>query len=206
MKASEAKTPAHKIRREREIERLKKDILEVARELARKKGWEEVSIRKIAEKIAYTPPVIYEHYKGGKPEILGELEKMGFTMLQEAIEHAYTATLPHPPSQLESASIAAWDFAMKNPDLYQVMFNLEGIRSVPAGQHYLRESAAVVAHFFQSLPPYPGGREELFFNWWAMVHGFISLSMTGHTPDMKPRLRSMLAASARRFVEGLTRG
>lgn len=196
-------TPAHKIRREREIERLKKDILDAARELARKKGWEEVSIRKIAEKIAYTPPVIYEHYKGGKPEILGELEKMGFAMLREGIESAYSATLPHPPSQMEAASLAVWDFATKNPDLYQVMFNLEGIRSTPGGAHYLRESAAVVAHFFQGLPPYSGGREELFFNWWAMVHGFISLSMTGHTPNMKANLRSMLASSARRFVVGL---
>lgn len=201
--SKDSATPAHKIRREREIERLKKDILEAARELARKKGWEEVSIRKIAEKIAYTPPVIYEHYKGGKPEILGELEKMGFTMLREAIEDGFGATLPHPPSQMEAASIAVWDFAAKNPDLYQVMFNLEGIRSIPGGAHYLRESAAVVARFFQGLPPYSGGREELFFNWWAMVHGFISLSMTGHTPNMKTNLRGMLAGSARRFVEGL---
>ncbi len=193
----------HKIRREREIARLKKDVLDATRELFRKKGWEKVSIRKIAEVIAYTPPVIYEHYKGGKPEILGELEKMGFALLRDNISEAYASTLSHPPSQIEAMSLAAWDFATKNPDLYQVMFNLEGIYCIPGGTHYLRDSATSLSEFIQSLPAYEGGREELFFSWWAMVHGFISLSMSGHTPNMKARLRGMLSATSRRFVVGL---
>ncbi|MEL6805067.1 MAG: helix-turn-helix domain-containing protein, partial [Bacteroidota bacterium] len=60
-------------RREKEKAAQTNSILRAARKIAVAEGWTKVSIRKISKEIAYTPPVIYEHFKN-KEAILIELE------------------------------------------------------------------------------------------------------------------------------------
>ena len=52
-----------KERREREKESLRQDILDVAREMFATEGYESVSMRKIADKIEYSPTTIYLYFK-----------------------------------------------------------------------------------------------------------------------------------------------
>lgn len=191
---------AHKERRQREIAQVKQQILGAARQLAKGNGWPAVSIRKISEIIAYTPPVIYEHFKGGKEEILNALENRGFETLKNELEVARLSAT-EPLRQLDAISIAFWNFAFRETDLYQVMFNLEGIRSEPPSQQAIRECGEPILETLRYLHTFPAERESLFFNWWAMSHGYVSLSMSGQIPLGNETLRQYYLQAVQRLAQ-----
>ena len=62
------------------IQRLKDDtranILEASIDIVKGEGWQALSMRKIAEKIEYTAPIIYEYF-ANKEAILNELDTPG---------------------------------------------------------------------------------------------------------------------------------
>lgn len=69
-----------KTRRERDAEIMKTKILAAAREIAQKEGFSHISIRKIAQKIEYTPSIMY-HYFANKDEIVSKLLEQGSSKL-----------------------------------------------------------------------------------------------------------------------------
>lgn len=191
-----------KERRQREIEAVKADILDATRKLALANGWPEVSIRKIGHAIEYTPPVIYEHFKS-KEAILIALEEMGFRQLRYALEEAREAH-NDPGEQLHAMTGAYYDWAFAFPELYQVMFNLEGVRSTPPSSTSLREAGKPVISTLQQLHLFKAEVEELFFNWWGMAHGHVSLVMSGQVSGMRTSVRRYLLAGVERYRKGLS--
>jgi AcrR family transcriptional regulator len=69
-----------KQRREREKEGLREEILDAARTLFVKEGYESVSIRKIADKVEYAPGTIYLYFRD-KAEILERICEETFSKL-----------------------------------------------------------------------------------------------------------------------------
>ena len=69
-----------KERQEREREAVARAILDAARELFVAEGYQNVSIRKIAEKIEYSPAAIYGYFPS-KDDIFLALAEEGFRML-----------------------------------------------------------------------------------------------------------------------------
>jgi AcrR family transcriptional regulator len=69
-------------RKERAAQQLRNSILETAMELFLDDGFENVTIRRIAEKIEYSPATVYLYYQD-KNEILYALHAEGFDMLYE---------------------------------------------------------------------------------------------------------------------------
>ena len=195
------KPKPHKERRVKEIEVLKTAILKAARDLAVKDGWPKVSIRKIAAIIAYTPPVIYEHFKN-KEAILIELESQGFRQLKYALEHA-RETESEPVKQLLAISSEFWDWAFKNAEYYQVMFNLDGIRSTPPSTEALRDSGKSIAEVLKQIHLFSSETDELFFNWWAMMHGHVSLVMSGQLRGMDAQIKRHMLSGMQRFAKAL---
>ena len=68
-------------RREREKQGIREEILEAARQLFVTEGYENVSIRKIAEKIEYSPGTIYLYFQD-KAEILAQISEETFSRLE----------------------------------------------------------------------------------------------------------------------------
>ncbi len=190
-----------KERRQREIEAVKANILEASRRLAIEQGWPKVSIRKIANEIEFTPPVIYEHYKN-KEAILIELEEIGFRQLRYSMEEAREQSQA-PADQLMAMTEAYWDWAFAQKELYQVMFNLEGIHSTPPTSTALRDAGKPVVKTLQQLHLFSTEVEELFFNWWAMAHGHVSIVISGQVSGMQHQMRRYLLAGVERFVQSL---
>lgn len=191
----------HIERRQREISLIKEKILRAARKIAVKNGWPAVSIRKIAKEIEYTPPVIYEHFRN-KEAILAELETIGFQILAKAIDEARLKA-PSPEQQLVSMSEAYWDFTFEHVELYQVMYNLEGVQSTPARTDAIRQSGQSIVELLKYLHTFPAEREGLFFNWWALSHGFVSLVLSGQVPGMKPQLKVYYLDAVKRLMKGM---
>jgi AcrR family transcriptional regulator len=62
-----------KERIQRQKEETRKNILKAAREIVKQEGWQGLSMRKIADKIEYTAPIIYEYF-ANKEAILQETD------------------------------------------------------------------------------------------------------------------------------------
>ncbi|MEL6651346.1 MAG: TetR/AcrR family transcriptional regulator, partial [Bacteroidota bacterium] len=170
-------------RREKEKAAQTNSILRAARKIAVAEGWTKVSIRKISKEIAYTPPVIYEHFKN-KEAILIELESIGFRKLKFELEEVRNK-VKDPSQQLEALSLCVWDWAFKNAEVYQVMFNLQGIKSTPPSPTALKDSAQSTLETLKSLHLFSTETDSHLLHWWALVHGYISLVMSGQLPGKR---------------------
>lgn len=112
-----------KERRIQERKTLKDDIMLAAKNIATHEGWNAVTIRKIAEKIEYTPPIIYEYFRD-KDELLQEIRREGYQKLLSTYQTAL-ASFNNPEEILTQLGVAYLDFAWQNPELYKVMYNLD---------------------------------------------------------------------------------
>src|SRR3954471_20352876 len=121
-------------RKERQRKEVRDSILESAWKLVNEDGWQSLSIRKIADAIEYSVPVVYDHFEN-KEAILFEFNKMGFKLLSDKLKETKDK-YKEPASQLEAIAYAYWDFAFQNKEYYQVMFGLgmpgcEQIKKMP---------------------------------------------------------------------------
>jgi AcrR family transcriptional regulator len=120
-----------KERQERERETMRGAILDAARELFMREGYQHVSIRKIAERIEYSPAAIYSYFPS-KDDIFFALAEEGFTRLDEV-----ASSLPVPADPLDAVRRSMWafyEFSKRYPEHFVLMF-LD--RTVPRiGAHY----------------------------------------------------------------------
>jgi AcrR family transcriptional regulator len=113
-----------KERQGRERESVGRAILDAARELFVAEGYRNVSLRKIAEKIEYSPAAIYSYFPS-KDDIFMALAEEGFRML---FAHAADAPLPDPVDDIRCAFLRLYEFSRLHPEYFSLMF-LD--RSVP---------------------------------------------------------------------------
>ena len=109
-------------RRLRQKEEIRSSILATAWQLVKEDGWQSLSIRKIADAIEYSVPVIYDHFEN-KEAILLQFGKDGFGLLIRKLHQAKKKT-SDPAEQLTLMADAYWNFAFKNKEYYQLMFGL----------------------------------------------------------------------------------
>ena len=169
-------------RKERQKEELRGKILQAARELFMHKGYEETSIRNIAEKIEYSPTTIYLYFKD-KDEIFYALHQEGFILLNQ-----YFRPLAHvaePFERLKAVSKAYITFAMENGEFYDLMFIINSpMKTVKNDQMNWEEGdqafgflvntvkECIEKGYFKGMEP-----EILAFTCWSMVHGICSLDI-----------------------------
>jgi AcrR family transcriptional regulator len=106
-------------RRERERQELRTRILDAARELFAEQGYEAVTMRKIAERIEYSPTAIYFHFKD-KEALLRELCDTDFGALAQ--EFRKIARIADPVDRLRHIGRAYVGFALEFPNHYRIMF------------------------------------------------------------------------------------
>jgi len=106
-------------RREREREEIRGRILDAARELFAGEGVDSVTMRRIADKIEYSPTAIYFHFRD-KESLLEELCDCDFRAFAQGF--GVIAQMPDPLERLRAAGYAYVDFGLKNPSHYRLMF------------------------------------------------------------------------------------
>ena len=108
------------------MERLKaevhKQILDAAMSIVKNEGCGALSIRKIADTIEYSPPIIYSYFLN-KEAVLIELSKRGFTMLINSIRQSLVI-VTDPKERMEAMITAFLHFATKENELYQLMYTV----------------------------------------------------------------------------------
>ncbi|PSL07256.1 TetR/AcrR family transcriptional regulator [Cecembia rubra] len=109
-------------RKLREKEQLRELILDAARNLFFKHGFEKTSIRNIAEQIEYSPGIIYHYFKD-KNEIFHALHQEGFENLKIKMESVMN--IADPMGRLKALCKNYVLFALENPIIYDLMFTLK---------------------------------------------------------------------------------
>src|SRR5262245_53770879 len=105
-----------KERQDRERQAVRDSILNAARDLFVAEGYQSVSIRKIAERIEYSPAAIYSYF-AGKDDIFLALAAEGFHRLDEKVRAASKGD-----DALENVRAGWWafyEFAQEEPAYFQ---------------------------------------------------------------------------------------
>jgi AcrR family transcriptional regulator len=117
---SEEEPVSVKERRQREKQELRQEILEAARELFVQEGYEHVSMRKIADKIDYSPTTIYLYFRD-KEDLLHSICDETFAKLVAEFQRIKTKT-PDPVECLRRMGRAYIEFGLGHPNHYRVAF------------------------------------------------------------------------------------
>ena len=128
-----------KERHERDREAVQRAILDAARELFVAEGYENVSIRKIAERIEYSPAAIYGYFPS-KDDIFFALAEEGFWLLSQLIPDDSTRAHLAPLDRVRDLVWQLYEFSREHPQYFALMFI---DRSVPRiSREYERSALA----------------------------------------------------------------
>ena len=109
-----------KERRAREKEQLRRQILSAARELFVNEGYENVSMRKIADKIEYSPTMIYLYFKD-KADLLDSVCKATLLNLLNTLE-LLKRDKSNSVENLRKSGKAYVEFGLEYPHDYKLTF------------------------------------------------------------------------------------
>ena len=191
-------------RKVRSREQTRSGIVSTAKAIASREGWQAVSIRKIADAIDYSAPVVYEYFDS-KDVLLDEIRSEGFHHLQQEYERILKL-YRDPEKRLFEISLIQWEFARQQPEIYQVMYNLDGAYcTMPV---YQSEAMQAVSHIVcetihSFIPKAKDTIKRLYFQWWAVSHGMIMLSMLLKDEQPLDQSEQVYRETMRRFVAGL---
>ena len=106
-------------RREREREEIRGKILDAARDLFVAEGYDAVTMRRIADRIEYSPTAIYFHFRD-KEALLKELCQSDFLTLAQ--QFTALQKVANPIEKLKATGMAYLRFGLEHPNHYRLMF------------------------------------------------------------------------------------
>ena len=196
-----------KQRRERERQEMRQEmrqsILSAAREIAAEEGWQAVTTRKVAERIEYSQPTIYEYFEN-KEAMLLALLRSGYEQLVTVVQEAKAST-DDPEARLLAMTEAYWDFAFRSPELYQVMHGLAGISfgryGHPDTPVEVKQSFALareaMEQWAQAKGVERGDITDLVEARRSLIHGLITLAMARRIAGGPDRAKHLLQETMR---------
>ena len=199
-------------RREREKQELRTKILDAARELFVAHGYEAVTMRKIAEKIEYSPTALYLHFED-KEALVRALCEHDFLAFGAAFASLFA--IPDPIERIQRAGMVYVDFALAHPVQFRLMFmtpaptwtdkisRIDKTNPEQNAYEFLRlnvEEAMQTGRLRPELTDVDMVAQIL----WAGVHGVASLHIAKRHEDWISFRDTK--ASAALMIEALTRG
>ncbi|HWZ16050.1 MAG TPA: TetR/AcrR family transcriptional regulator [Mucilaginibacter sp.] len=156
------------------------NILDASLQIVKEEGWPALSMRKIADAIEYTAPIIYEYFSN-KEAILLELTRKGFLILARDMKAAKEKHRS-PEKQLEAMWLAYWNFAFAEKELYQVMFGLnisccELSAKLPEADIPYDLVAGVIEEIMAPDKPTEDDVSVKYYTFWSVIHGLISINV-----------------------------
>ncbi len=193
-------------RRIREKEKVRLAILSTAWQMVKENGWQALSIRRVAEAIEYSVPVIYDHFEN-KEAILLEFVNEGFELLSKKVGRAKNK-YDEPADQLIAMADAYWNFALKNKEYYQLMYGVgmaccEGEKckdDKTRFDYFIMEAISEVL----SKSKKSGTSACLkYHTFWSIVHGLVSIKIMGSSPVSEEVNKAVLDDAIDGFIKNL---
>jgi AcrR family transcriptional regulator len=110
-----------KERQERDRESVRRAILDAAKELFIREGYENVSIRKIAELVEYSPAAIYSYFPS-KDDIFFAIAEEGFALLYGDRAKRSELDALRPVERLRAICWGFYRFSRTHPQYFALMF------------------------------------------------------------------------------------
>lgn len=193
-------------RKARQKEELKFLILKEAWDIVKAEGWQSLSIRKIADAIEYSVPVVYTHFEN-KEAILLEFTKQGFHLLNQQLKKAIGSSKDS-NQQIEAMAQAYWNFAFKQKEFYQIMFGL----GIPACDKVNEvEEMKTMSDLFISVIENSialGNNKKAdkylkFHTFWSILHGIVSIQMVADSTHSDEMNQMILEDAVAGFIKSL---
>lgn len=193
-------------RKIRQKEGVRASILKAAWHLVEQEGWQALSIRKIAEAIEYSAPVIYDHF-ANKEAIMLEFTKQGFQLLNEELLKAKKRFLI-PEQQIEGMAYNYWDFAFKNKEYYQLMYGLgmptcETVRQIPELASFTELIISPIKELIAGSKHPEANAFMKLHTFWSMLHGLISINMMSQNESKEDMNNMVLRDFISTFIAGI---
>lgn len=189
---SDADTRAERLRRasaERRAGRklaLRRTILDAATELFLERGFEDFSLRQVAEEIGYSPTTIYHHF-ADKDELMFTVAMEGMAHFGEELQAGYDSE-GEPLTRFVAIGRAYLQFGLSHPLHYRLMFMQRSEwleRKPPDGCESIIDSFSILTQTLrecieagQITPPMGSDLRTLSYLVWSQVHGLTALSIT----------------------------
>lgn len=164
-----------RIREEKKSE-IRNLILGTARKSFVREGYENFSLRSLAQKIGYSPAAIYRYFKS-KDDIFACLTAESFDLLIKASSAVVPEPDEDPVSVLKRGIHAYVAFGLENPDHYRIAFLLGG-RAAKGPQRPRAAYEALRARIQRCIDGgrmFPADPDLLAQSLWAAAHGVTSL-------------------------------
>ena len=194
------------LRKEKTREAIKQSAIKIAEE----EGWNNVTIRKIADRVLYTPPIVYEFFKN-KDDLYRHLVKDGFEQLTSHTVSA-TESLDNPHDKLLKICEVRLDFANQNPTLHRIMFDVEN----PNWQKEelmkaMRVLGTLVKDQLIQISEAPNKVEEHFLNFICLLKGYTYINnhimrnpkMRKKFSEDKMNMKTLFLDAIKRFMSSI---
>lgn len=191
-------------RRDREKREMRDVILKAAMTLFIEKGYDDVSIRNIADKIEYSPASVYNYFKD-KDDILFTLHNIAFGRFYAALNES--SEIKDPMERLHDLGERYIDFALKNPEYYDLMFIMKApMKKVECAEdweaglnaHKILEDTVkecIAEGYIES-----DSAEPVVYGMWSFVHGMVSLVIRKRTVMIPEEYIEPLIKQAHNFI------
>lgn len=151
-------------------------ITAAARQIAESEGWNAVTIRRLAEEIEYSQPVLYSHFKN-RDAIVAAVAMEGFRDITTALRQAARVSTDRRHA-FEGVALAYLAFARNHPALYEAMFTL------PTDLRFAEvETKSELKDAFEALAavvsPSSTDVDVATETLWAALHGLAELERSG---------------------------
>jgi AcrR family transcriptional regulator len=165
-------------RKQEEKQEMHKRILNGARKVFLEKGYEQTSMRNIANEINYSPGSLYFYFKD-KSEIFHELHKEGFQLLLNQLK--VLDKVADPFERLKANGRVFIQFAKENKDYYNLMFIVDEPTKMPESsgfkiaQEAINQLSSVVKECQQKGMFKGMDTEDFTFMMLSLLHGICAL-------------------------------
>lgn len=175
--------------------------MEVALDIARELGADQVSLRRVARRAGVSHAAPYHHFSD-RAALIAAVAEEGFRSLAEAVL-AIERSIDNPVERLQEAGVAYVVFAVNNPEQFRLMFSREiaDTTPYPALNAAASEARGVLERAVDACNRAaltPSSEEFGVAAAWALVHGLATLIIDGQlgAEVMSPGLAAALSREA----------
>jgi AcrR family transcriptional regulator len=184
-------------RKEKQKLEIRKLILDASIKLFSDEGFGNVTIRKIADLIEYSPTTVYLYFKD-KDEIYAALHDIGFQKLTEANQNL--ASIHNPLLRLHKMGENYLHFGMEHPEFYNLMFIMGEPMKVfyqpgcdwKPGDAAISVLKATVTECMEKGFIENGDPHLVSLAVWSFVHGLVSLAIRERMEKFVPQKELMM--------------
>ena len=199
-------------RKEKQKLEVRKLILDASMKLFVEEGFDNVTIRRIADLIEYSPTTVYLYFKD-KDEIFTSLHDIGFQKMQEF--NSNLASIQNPLLRLHKMGENYLHFGMENSEYYSLMFidsepmkkfALDGCEGWKPGDGAIQRLKETVIECMEKGYLEKGDPLLVSLSIWSFVHGLMALAIRERMEKFvtqKDMLLPVMMASLNWFVNNI---